>query len=162
EVKQNPVRKKLLDQLAAGLGPPVAQDWRKVEQWVDCVQGGISRRSLICRGGRPLSRNPLPPAIERLYLRPLAVPAVNQGYLTALIDLHEWPPRFVPFVSEKPKATPLARFQARESTTATNAMNFVVQGLNRFDRVVLSHLNGARDRAAVLAVLRAAIGRGIL
>jgi cyclopropane fatty-acyl-phospholipid synthase-like methyltransferase len=94
--------------------------------------------------------------------RAMVLQALSACYVTSLIELHDRPPEFVTIATEKPKATPLARFQVRESKAATNAMHYLVPGLNKLDRVVLTHLNGTRDRAALMAVLKAAIAKGVL
>ena len=83
-------------------------------------------------------------------------------YMMMMLDLHVAPPAYVPVAGEKPKATALARFQARESKSAANVLHTLVQNLNKTERLVLAHLNGTRDRAALVGVLKAAITKGIL
>jgi hypothetical protein len=71
-------------------------------------------------------------------------------------------PEYTLTIAEKPKATALARYQAREGTSVTNALHFLAVNLTKVQRLVLAHLNGARDRAALVAVLRNAIAKGVL
>jgi hypothetical protein len=89
---------------------------------------------------------------------------LNAAYGAALVDLLAHPPatKFVPQATDKPLATPLARLQAREMKPVTNRLHQTVAGLTKVDRLVLAHLNGARDRAALANVLRAAVGRKLL
>ena len=88
--------------------------------------------------------------------------ATDACYAATLIDLHEHPAVYVQTASEKPQASALARFQARESKTVTNVHHILILNLSKVDRLVLAHLNGARDRNALIAVLKAAIAKGIL
>ena len=238
EIKPNPSRRRLANELMTRQ-PDLAQDWMKLEQYIDFVQGAFVRRSLLCRAGRQVFQFPRPEVIERLILRALALPAVTQGdvrsnepipfrvsdgktvdisdplvkttlaalargwpralsfeemlavirsdlqfggqfalpgsqereailhtalnlYGLNMVDLHEHAAVFVPVASEKPKATALARYQARESKMVASLHHALVTTLSKTDRLVLAHLNGARDRGALMAVLRTAIGKGIL
>ena len=47
-------------------------------------------------------------------------------------------------------------------SAVTTAGAFLILNLSKVDRLVLAHLNGARDRNALIAVLKAAIAKGIL
>ena len=238
EIKPNPSRRRLANELMTQQ-PDLAQDWVKLEQYLDFIQGTFIRRSLVCRADKPIYRSMLPEVVERLSLRTLALPAVAQGdvrsnapipfriadgktlditdplvkttlvalsrgwpralsfeemlvrmrtdlqfgeqfarpgsqernaivhtalnlYGMNMVDLHEHAAVFMPVPTEKPKATPLARFQARESKAVASLRHQLVTTLSKADRLVLAHLNGARDRGALVAVLRAAIGKGIL
>jgi methyltransferase-like protein len=83
-------------------------------------------------------------------------------YGISMLDLHVSPPVIVPAPLEKPFATGLARFQARDSKAVTNLLHNFVTRLSKTDRLVLAHLNGARDRAALVAAMKAAISKGVL
>src|SRR5262249_15190105 len=54
--------------------------------------------------------------------------------------------------SERPVASPLARRQAATDAPVTSLRHRLVT-LSEFDRVILRHLDGTRDRAALLGVL---------
>lgn len=69
-----------------------------------------------------------------------------------LLELHRQSPQFTAQVSDRPVASPLARLQAREGLPVTSRRHRGVQ-LSEFDRVVLRHLDGSRDRAALLQAL---------
>ena len=88
--------------------------------------------------------------------------AMDACYAATLIELHEHPADCVQVAGEKPQATALARFQARESKSVTNVHHVLILTLSKVDRLVLAHLNGARDRSALVAVLKAAIAKGVL
>lgn len=102
-----------------------------------------------------------PDTNERAALRQV----LTAAYTAGLIDLHAdeaaWG-TYTPQPPERPLATPLARFQAREFPVATNLLHYSVPSLNTVDRLILAHANGERDRAAFAAVLRAALSRGLI
>jgi methyltransferase-like protein len=58
-------------------------------------------------------------------------------------------------------ASPLARLQAATNATVTNRRHRLV-ALNPFDRLLLPHLDGSRDRAALLDVLMGLAARKVL
>jgi methyltransferase-like protein len=80
---------------------------------------------------------------------------------TSLVELHVEPPRFVTAVSDRPAASPLARLQAAAGPHVTNLRHELV-GLGDFDRQVVCHLDGSRDRAALLEVLADLVNQGVL
>jgi methyltransferase-like protein len=61
-----------------------------------------------------------------------------------IVDLHFQPQSFVTTVSERPAASPLARWQAARGEVITNRRHAPVR-LDQFDRQVLQLLDGARD-----------------
>jgi SAM-dependent methyltransferase len=65
---------------------------------------------------------------------------------------HRWP--FVSKVSDRPLASPMARYQAALGETVTN-LRHEAGRLDEFGRMVLRHLDGTRDRAEILGLLRA-------
>jgi methyltransferase-like protein len=75
-----------------------------------------------------------------------------QCYLSQLAALHVHPPQFVLHLSERPSASALARLQAVSTNRVTNQRHRLVQ-LDELDRVVLRHLDGNRDQAALLDAL---------
>src|SRR5262249_52443000 len=73
-------------------------------------------------------------------------------YTANLVELHAGSPAFVREVSARPVASPLARLQAAAGASATNLRHERVP-LDEPDRPVLRHLDGSRDRAALLGLL---------
>lgn len=76
-----------------------------------------------------------------------------------LVELHVEPPRCYSSLSDRPMASALARTQAAAGRRATNLRHYPVE-LIGFDRVVLAHLDGTRDRTALLSVVRSAVDLG--
>jgi hypothetical protein len=64
-------------------------------------------------------------------------------------------------VSERPVASPLARLQARADGRVTNLRHYSTEA-SAFDRLVLVHLDGSRDRAALLEVLARLVADGFV
>ncbi len=75
--------------------------------------------------------------------------ALLRCYLSNLIELQSLPHRFATEAGERPVASPLARIQARDNERVTNLRHRSVE-LGAFDRLVLRHLDGTRDRQALL------------
>jgi hypothetical protein len=90
----------------------------------------------------------------------LAAPLL-QCFLAGLVELHLRPPRFMLEVSERPVASPLARLQARADGRVTNLRHYSTEA-SAFDRLVLVHLDGSRDRAALLEVLARLVADGFV
>jgi methyltransferase-like protein/SAM-dependent methyltransferase len=84
-----------------------------------------------------------------------------QCFLSNLVELHLRPPRFVLAVGERPAASPLARLQAAAGEPATNLRHYSTE-LSEFDGLVLRHLDGSRDRAALVEALAAVVASGDL
>lgn len=84
-----------------------------------------------------------------------------QCWLGRLVEAHVHVSPFVPNVSERPIASPLARLQAEGEGLLTNLSHRSVR-LDDFDRLVLRQLDGARDRAAMLDALAGLIDAGTL
>jgi hypothetical protein len=80
---------------------------------------------------------------------------------SSLVELHVHPPRLALIPGERPLATPLARLQATRGNQVTNLRHELV-GLGDFERHVLRHLDGTRDRAALADVLTALVREGAL
>jgi methyltransferase-like protein len=84
-----------------------------------------------------------------------------QCYLSNLVELHLHVPPFVLEVGERPVASPLARLQAEEGPRVTNRRHRNVP-LSPLDRLVLQHLDGRHDRAALLDRLAGLAADGTL
>ncbi|MHC5538773.1 methyltransferase regulatory domain-containing protein, partial [Singulisphaera rosea] len=78
--------------------------------------------------------------------------ALLRGYLSNLIDLQIAPHRLTTEISERPFASPLARFQAEQGERVTNLRRRTVE-LDGFDQLVLRTLDGTNDHAAILRSL---------
>jgi hypothetical protein len=84
--------------------------------------------------------------------RRLLAAMLLECYLSNLVALHVQPPQFVLEVSARPTASPLARVQAASGPDVSNRRHRLVT-LNPLDRIVVQHLDGSRDRGALLDVL---------
>jgi methyltransferase-like protein len=82
---------------------------------------------------------------------PLASRLLN-CYLSNLVEFSVSPPRFVPAVSERPVASAYARLRAREGGKVVNVRLESVE-LSAPARLVLQHLDGRHDRAALVALV---------
>jgi hypothetical protein len=90
---------------------------------------------------------------------PLMAGLVQSHEATGLVELHVLPPPGRLDASEKPTASPLARYQAARGGRVTNLRHEVIE-LNEFNRHLLRLLDGSRDRAALGAGLEERIDRG--
>ena len=82
----------------------------------------------------------------------IAIGLLNCYMGSDLIELHGMPINFVKQISDKPTATPMARFQATKSATVTNRRHEVVR-LNDLDRHLVPLLDGKNDKAALVEKL---------
>jgi methyltransferase-like protein/2-polyprenyl-3-methyl-5-hydroxy-6-metoxy-1,4-benzoquinol methylase len=82
-----------------------------------------------------------------------------QFYLSNLVALHVFLPRFVVEPGERPLASPLARLQSATCSWVTGRLHNVVE-LSELDRVVLRCLDGTRDRAGIVDALTDAVAAG--
>jgi methyltransferase-like protein/predicted O-methyltransferase YrrM len=80
-------------------------------------------------------------------------------YAIGLAELSMLPCPFTLEVSATPRATPLARYQARQSNAVTNLRHEVTR-LNDLQRQVLQHLDGQHTREAILEALVHAASSG--
>jgi SAM-dependent methyltransferase len=78
-----------------------------------------------------------------------------------LVELHVYAPYFVLEISERPIASPVARFQARKGTRITNLRHERVT-LDRISYFLLRYLDGDRDRAALLDALEGLAADGVI
>jgi methyltransferase-like protein len=80
---------------------------------------------------------------------------------TRLIELHIHPTPMKLEISDRPVASPLARHQAEEGNNVTNLRHELIT-LEHFNRHVVRHLDGSRDRAALMDVLTELVVQGVL
>jgi len=109
---------------------------------------------------RAAARLPPTPAGGAGGPRALAGPLLD-AYLAHLVELHVHASPFVPDVTERPVASPLARLQAADSPWVTNLRHRTVD-LGPLDRVVLRLLDGTRGRAALVDALADLAARDVL
>jgi methyltransferase-like protein/SAM-dependent methyltransferase len=84
------------------------------------------------------------------------------GYSNSLVDFHSYLPPFAPEVSECPMASAVARLQIQRGNQVTNLRHERVT-LDGLDGFLLYHLDGNRDRAALLDLLMAGpVAQGVL
>jgi methyltransferase-like protein len=81
-------------------------------------------------------------------------------YAPGLASLHVSPPRFASSVSERPMASPLARWLARTTGHLPNLCHAPVTLEHPSGRHLLTLLDGTRDRAALAREMRASIAPG--
>jgi methyltransferase-like protein len=79
----------------------------------------------------------------------------------SVVELWLSPPRFVVEISERPEASPLARYQARKRSHITNLKHETVS-MGPFERHLLSMLDGTRGRAEMQRALADMIRDGKL
>lgn len=84
------------------------------------------------------------------------------GYSENLMELHLHAPNFVQEVSERPVASPVARWQVKSGLRVTNLRHERVN-LDPFEGFLLHRLDGCHDRAALLeALLAGPVAKGDL
>jgi methyltransferase-like protein/SAM-dependent methyltransferase len=82
-------------------------------------------------------------------------------YSLSLVEFHGYTPTFVTSASERPVASALARYQARESDRVANLRHERVH-LDPLGRYILPHLDGRHTREDLLALLDDLIAKGAL
>ena len=82
-------------------------------------------------------------------------------FLADVIELHVHPPRFTVEVTDRPRASEVARLQAKSSHRVTNLRHYSVE-LDAYLRFVLRHLDGRHDRSMLLEALDKALDSGDL
>jgi methyltransferase-like protein len=87
--------------------------------------------------------------------------AILTGYTVRLLELHTHEPEFVTEVTDRPRASDLARAQAKKGGRITNQRHEIVT-LDEFSRRTLQLLDGTRDRAALLDSMAALVQDGTL
>jgi methyltransferase-like protein/SAM-dependent methyltransferase len=78
-----------------------------------------------------------------------------------LVELHVCPHHFVLEISDRPVASPVARFQAQNGTLVTNMRHERIELSGTIHRL-LSYLDGSRDRAALLGLLERWAAEGVI
>jgi methyltransferase-like protein/SAM-dependent methyltransferase len=86
--------------------------------------------------------------------------ALLSCFAKEVVGLHTYEPGFTTEVSNSPRASALARHQATLGPRVVNLRHQVV-GLLDLDRLVLSHLDGQHDHAALVAALQDAVATGV-
>lgn len=76
-----------------------------------------------------------------------------QGYRVGLLELCTLPSPFAATAGERPVASPLARWQAKQSPVVTTLRHALVELDDAIDRRLLTLLDGARDRLALVEAL---------
>jgi methyltransferase-like protein len=82
--------------------------------------------------------------------------ALLRCYLGGLVELHTRQPPCALEPGERPTASPLARLQAARQPRVTNLLHRAVE-LPEIERLLLRHLDGTRDRAALVYALTEAV-----
>jgi hypothetical protein len=87
---------------------------------------------------------------------------VLSTYSAGLLDLHLSLPPFVLRLSEKPLASPLARWQARRGEVVTTLHHRTLKLGNAIQRGIIALCDGSRGRAALRADLVQVFESGVL
>jgi methyltransferase-like protein/ubiquinone/menaquinone biosynthesis C-methylase UbiE len=85
-----------------------------------------------------------------------------QCHLLGTVELRAAPPRYTTSTGAMPRTSKLARFQASQRLPVSNGRHRTADDLNDFDRLVLSHLDGQHDHAALRRALVEAVRSGEL
>jgi hypothetical protein len=83
-------------------------------------------------------------------------------YRAGVLDLHLHVPPFVVHVSDKPLASPLARWQARQRDVVSTLHHRSLKLSGPIQRGILALLDGSRDRTALRADLLQVFASGTL
>ncbi len=83
-------------------------------------------------------------------------------YMSNLIAIHTWAPPMALAVSERPLASPLARYQAEKGFPLLTNLRHRMVKIQTMDRFVLPKLDGQHDRSALMAHLHDLVDRDIL
>ena len=220
DVQLSPELREKLRQLSA--------DDIQYEQYLDFVRNRTFRRSLLCRAGRVIAREPDPAALRSMFLRArcAAEPSTDAGAevfrtnagasitmahpvvraalhvlidaqpaalgfdalllqtrsgvapgvvvstemltdamlrcaMVRLLDLTTHAERCATQPSIRPKASPLARYEARTELLVTSLSHVQVR-LSDFDRYLLTRCDGTRDERALVDDLIVAAGSGAI
>jgi SAM-dependent methyltransferase len=84
--------------------------------------------------------------------RPLAA-VLTDAFVSGIVTLHRHPPRLVAEAGPNPRASPLARLEARTRDTVTNLVHTRVALPDANARQLLALLDGTRDRAALATAM---------
>lgn len=74
-------------------------------------------------------------------------------YSAGLVELHSMPPAFTTAVSDRPLASPLARWQARSGSRLTTLRHTIIDAEGEIEKHLLMLLDGTHDRRALQAAL---------
>lgn len=80
-----------------------------------------------------------------------------RSYATGLIELHTYSPKIDRRITEKPTASPLARWQVHDGDFITTLFHASLSIHDSLTRELLTLMDGTRDRAGLLAALEASL-----
>ncbi len=78
---------------------------------------------------------------------------LGEAYAAGLVEMHVLPPRVATTAGVRPEASPLARWQAKDSEHVTNLRHETVRIGDATARAMLALLDGEHDRAQLAAAL---------
>jgi PKMT, C-terminal winged helix domain len=110
--------------------------------------GGLSFDSLASAVGLRLEKGGLP-APEPAWLRESLSGFLLQLYSAAVIELRTRACRCASAVSNRPTASPVARWQARHGDVVTSQFHITVQVQDEIGRQLLTWLDGSLDKSAL-------------
>jgi methyltransferase-like protein len=85
--------------------------------------------------------------------------ALFRSYAAGLLELHTYAPKVFREVSARPKASPLTQWQTRQANFVSSLFHTAVQMEEPLLRELIGHLDGTRDREALLRELEAMVDR---
>lgn len=112
---------------------------------------GIGLSSLIDAAATRIGRAPAPG--DDAELRDL----ILGGFAVGAIELHTWQPRIAAGVSERPEASPVARYEVAQGWEATTLWHERLTTTDSISRHLVASLDGKHDRQAIIDRLTAAI-----
>jgi methyltransferase-like protein len=117
----------------------------------------LASSALAIASGRPVVTNTdiLTPQSRNL------VDALLRAFGTGLVDLHTVAPAFQVTLTDRPTASPLARWQAVAGSSVTNGLHETVS-LNDLQRQVLLGLDGTRNREELTQFVAQRVAEGYL
>jgi hypothetical protein len=83
-----------------------------------------------------------------------------RSYATGLIELHTYSPKIDRRITEKPIASPLARWQVRDGNFITALFHASLAIQDSLTRELLTLMDGTRDRATLLTALEGSLDEG--
>jgi methyltransferase-like protein/2-polyprenyl-3-methyl-5-hydroxy-6-metoxy-1,4-benzoquinol methylase len=127
------------------------------EQWPGPISFDALSNQVATRLGAALAAAGSP-AEARAFL----AAALLQCFFGNMVELHVQPPRFNLQIGARPLASALVRWQAAREMTRVTSLSHRVVELGLLDRIVVRHLDGQNDRAALLAILLDLAARDVL
>ena len=131
--------------------------------YLECVwPQAVPFAELLDRAYEGLGQGAVPPNVRAQDAQLLSANLLKGfAYSGRLIELHTYAPQFATRPSERPVASPWARYQAQTGAELTNLCHVRVE-LKGIAQYLLSHLDGTHDRTELLDGLEKSVAAGTL